>query len=432
MKRILALAIAVAALSVAAQETESTTAATTTTTTTTTAAEAPPPAPAPAPAADDDTGSSDEITPPGSRVISVNSRPERKRRVIRLRDEIRIGVSGYAALHKEAAAGQKQITLYINGVDSQLAATGVEPWSDPKMAAADRADARMLTFFLSRTTQNADLWRDILRDPFGEPEVDLALSAGVSGGAPLPLDEGVNGRMVLEKTFFAWPGVFWALLVVVVLVALFRYKSDMLRAGPDINGAKQAYSLGRSQMAWWFILIMASYIVIWLITGDRDTITTELLVLMGISAATAMGSIAIDAAAPGRANEARQQLEAEKTSLQSSPTMAVARAGAATPQEQQAADAMNLRVAEIDTAVANAVSPPLTTGSWLRDVLTDNNGNVALHRFQVLVWTLVLGLIFLTSVARDLSMPEFSTTLLALMGISAGTYLGFKLPTNGG
>jgi hypothetical protein len=25
-------------------------------------------------------------------------------------------------------------------------------------------------------------------------------------------------------------------------------------------------------------------------------------------------------------------------------------------------------------------------------------------------------------------MPEFSTTLLGLMGISSGTYLGFKLP----
>jgi hypothetical protein len=25
-------------------------------------------------------------------------------------------------------------------------------------------------------------------------------------------------------------------------------------------------------------------------------------------------------------------------------------------------------------------------------------------------------------------MPEFSTTLLALMGISSGTYLGFKIP----
>jgi len=28
----------------------------------------------------------------------------------------------------------------------------------------------------------------------------------------------------------------------------------------------------------------------------------------------------------------------------------------------------------------------------------------------------------------DLTMPEFSATMLALMGISSGTYIGFKLP----
>lgn len=431
MKYLFALALAVAALSVAAQESGSTTgpAGTTTTTTTTTAAEAAPAAPAPAAVAKTEASGD---TQADSRVVSVSSSPDREGRLIHLRDEIHIGVSGYAALHDRAAAAQKPITLYINGLDSKLEATGIEPYIDPKMPPAERQDARLLTFFLTRTADNADLWRDILRDPFGEPETDLAFSVGVSGEEPLPLAPRVHGKLVLAKTFFDWPGAFWALLVVVVLVALFRYKSDMLRNGPDIDGRKQAYSLGRSQMAWWFILIIASYITIWLITGDRDTITTQLLVLMGISAATAMGSIAIDAAAPGRANETRQQLEAEKTSLQSSPTMAAATAGAATPQEQQAADAMKLRVAEIDTTMANAVKPPLTTGSWLRDVLTDNNGNVALYRFQVLVWTIILGLIFLTSVARDLSMPEFSTTLLALMGISAGTYLGFKLPTNGG
>ena len=44
------------------------------------------------------------------------------------------------------------------------------------------------------------------------------------------------------------------------------------------------------------------------------------------------------------------------------------------------------------------------------------------------VWTLVLGIIFIASVYNNLSMPEFSSTLLGLMGISSGTYLGFKVP----
>ncbi len=46
----------------------------------------------------------------------------------------------------------------------------------------------------------------------------------------------------------------------------------------------------------------------------------------------------------------------------------------------------------------------------------------------MLVWTVVLGFVFVTKVVYDLAMPEFSATVLALVGISAGTYVGFKLP----
>lgn len=370
--------------------------------------------------------------PAASRVISVKG-PDFRKGKVRLGDEVRIAVRGYDALRKAAAAGQKQITLWINGVDSELAPMA-EPYVDPKppMTQPEREDARVLTFRLERTAENSKLWRSILRDPFGEPETYLALSVGVAGDTPLLLAPGVSGRVKLEKTFIAPAGLFWALVVLLVIALLFRYRSDMLRSGPDVNGQKQAYSLGRSQMAWWFILIIASYIVIWLITGDRDTVTTSLLVLMGISAATAMGSVAIDANAPARANDMRQELETEKATLATSPTMANAMAPAPTAQEQAAAEAVKLRIAEIDQTVANVTKPSLTTKSWLRDVLTDNNGTVALHRFQILAWTMVLGFIFLASVIYDLSMPEFNTTLLALMGISAGTYLGFKLPTNGG
>jgi hypothetical protein len=44
------------------------------------------------------------------------------------------------------------------------------------------------------------------------------------------------------------------------------------------------------------------------------------------------------------------------------------------------------------------------------------------------VWTLVLGGVFVWGVYRNMSMPEFDASLLTLMGISAGTYVGFKFP----
>lgn len=65
-------------------------------------------------------------------------------------------------------------------------------------------------------------------------------------------------------------------------------------------------------------------------------------------------------------------------------------------------------------------------GFW-KDLLSDSNG-ISLYRFQIAVWTLVIGFIFIINVYDNLSMPQFDNTLLALMGISSGTYLGFKIP----
>ena len=50
------------------------------------------------------------------------------------------------------------------------------------------------------------------------------------------------------------------------------------------------------------------------------------------------------------------------------------------------------------------------------------------HRFQILAWTILLGIMFVSSVYNDLTMPEFSATLLSLIGISSETYIGFKFP----
>jgi hypothetical protein len=62
---------------------------------------------------------------------------------------------------------------------------------------------------------------------------------------------------------------------------------------------------------------------------------------------------------------------------------------------------------------------------WLSEGASDK---YSFHRFQMLAWTLLLGAVFVATVVTDRSMPEFNTMTLALLGISAGTYLGFKIP----
>lgn len=368
---------------------------------------------------DPEAGDGADPAPTESRVTSVKTLVDRKG-WIRLGDEVQIGIDGYAKLHEASVERGKPITLWINGRDSMLQAEGI---------VASASDTAVFTYRLTRSAENSELWRSILHDPFFEevPEA-IHLSVGVSEDDPVLFDDGVS-HFKIKKAFISFEGLISLALFVVVLILLFLYRSDMLRNGPEVEGQKQAYSLGRWQMAWWFILILGSYLVIWLITGDRDTVTASSLVLMGISAVTAMGSIAIEANAPARAQETRRALEAEKASLSVSPTMVEARAGAATPQQQEAAHAIQLRMSEIDQTVANVTKPAMTTGSWWRDILTDNTGMVGLHRFQIFVWTIVLSVIFVASVLRDLTMPEFNTTMLALMGISAGAYLGFKVPS---
>ena len=68
---------------------------------------------------------------------------------------------------------------------------------------------------------------------------------------------------------------------------------------------------------------------------------------------------------------------------------------------------------------------------FLDDILSDDDG-ISFHRFQIAAWTVVLIFVFIAKVYNDLSMPEFDGTLLALMGISGGTYIGFKLPDRQG
>ncbi len=137
---------------------------------------------------------------------------------------------------------------------------------------------------------------------------------------------------------------------------------------------------------------------------------------MGISAGTALGAVLIDstggsAALSQAATAAPADPVTQKTLEDAKATVAIADA----------------KLLVVNNQLNGIVKVPQTRG-FFRDILSDSTGTVGLHRFQIIVWTVVLGIIFLVSVVTELSMPEFSATLLATMGISGGTYLGFKFP----
>lgn len=350
-------------------------------------------------------------------VITPNKRP----RVIYLTDYVTVQVCNLNAFLAEAERQQQDVTLYLNGVNTK----------NPPVAV--NREEQTITFLADRNDDNKQYWRLWLYDPLYEPHEELRVSVGRGGERPLPRLDGANARVLLDKVYVDWFTGLLAFIVggVVIGVIVAGRHTDMLRDGPSMGPIRQTYSLARSQMAWWFVLILLAYVFVWLITGDRDTIPPSLLGLMGISAVTAVAAVAISPGTTSRAETLRAGIAADLISIEASRERINAAIATATPalaallerkrSEQEAAhDALVARAASL-----TAIIP--SRGFW-RDLVSDDRGGVTLDRVQIVVWTLVLGIIFLSSVLLELTMPEFSGTLLALMGISSGTYIGFQMP----
>ena len=228
----------------------------------------------------------------------------------------------------------------------------------------------LLRFHLLRTPESKPVWEDVLREPVLHRPVSF--SVGLEDGLPFNTVFNYDHRLTLTVIPKAWGIVSLALVLggLILLIYLARNTNMLRNPGPSSAADNSGpYDLGRVQMAFWFFLILSSYVCLWLVTGDLDTITGPLLSLMGISSATALG-------------------------------------------------------AHLMGPSASSTGGSVSAG-FLTDILSDSNG-YCFHNFQIFAWTLMLGIIFVCSVYDNLAMPKFSSTLLALTGISAGTYLGFQ------
>src|SRR5262245_37385690 len=332
-----------------------------------------------------------------------------------LRGTLTIDVNGLSKFPEEK---RKRLVLFLNGQPM--------PVQDCRLLVAD--DATRLVVALNRTDDSKAAWAEVLGSP------------GFSFTRRMSLNIGDENRTLFAPDFpitftiFQTGWQLWlSLAMFVFALVLFAWlvtSSDILRdSGPaPAGGQRKPYSLGRSQMAFWLFLVIGAFLLIWLITNDRNSMPDTVLGLMGISAATALGSAFVDFGKRQSASSELTNLQAEATALTQRIAQLQGVAARTDDQNRELADktgrqgVVSSRIAELSTST----TPPATQG-FVRDVLADSTG-VTLHRFQILVWTLVLGLIFVTVVYRNLAMPSFSPTLLALMGISAGTYIGFKFP----
>jgi hypothetical protein len=309
-----------------------------------------------------------------------------------------------------------QIILYLNDYPINKLYPAVDHINDT------------LEYELDITADSRDSWAKLLGHPDGFTR-PLKVSVGLEGESGLDTDVNNYSLIVLPKNWF-WVSVILILGAFLLFIVL-AIKSNMLRDGQPAPGElRKPYSLARTQMAFWFFLVIASYLFIWLITGERDTITEDVLVLIGISAATALGAKMIDTSTPAAADQPKHPLLVEKESLETERANLQTSIKNATTAEEKDALTKQLvenskKLADVNRRIAEA--DKTTFKQFLLDLLSGEDG-VSFHRFQIFVWTLVLGVIFVNSVYYLLAMPDFNPTLLALMGISSGTYLGFKIP----
>jgi hypothetical protein len=276
---------------------------------------------------------------------------------------------------------------------------------------------------------NKDAWLDLL----GSPKKNLFLrptkiEVGLERGYVIPDNIGFMLSRINKFWFWVCQVIIGVFLIAGIILAI---KSDILRdTGPTPENDKKPWSLARCQMAFWFFLVTISFLFIWLVTGALDTITDSVLGLMGIGSGTALGAALIDASEdkPEKLNKLKMQRE----KLQTEWNALLVEKNTATPVPENSQllktnqDEINTELKRVNEQIQNINTPKKTAGFFI-DLVSGPSG-VTLHRFQMVAWTVILGIIFVFSVWKRLSMPEFGVMLLALQGLSAGTYLGFKIP----
>jgi hypothetical protein len=154
-----------------------------------------------------------------------------------------------------------------------------------------------------------------------------------------------------------------------------------------------------------------------------ERIPQQVLIVLGISGATGLGAILIGENKKSRSESEAQtaiaKLREEQEKLE--------KESLAAPSTFPQASKDRLAAIKSEIQELSKPAPVVESGGFWRDLCDDGNG-LSFHRLQLVIWTVVLGVVFVWSVAEVMSMPEFPETLLVLMGISNGTYLGFKFP----
>jgi hypothetical protein len=297
-----------------------------------------------------------------------------------------------------------KVGLYFDGIRlTNLTSTPIEVGPGKEIL--------QLNFHVTRdsaTDENRKAWDALFKTKKGIGYL-MTVQPAIGAGNDLPV--AVQSAHPVQF-FVAKSNYIWATLIVGGVVFLVAYWLIVRYTKMLIDAETAYYSLGKSQMAFWGLLVLITFFGVWLLNQTMERIPPQALILLGISAATGLGAVVIGNSKRTATENEIAELKKTEQSLQA----------ANTPESQARLLEIKDKIEKLD----KQLEPGPSKGFW-RDICNDGNG-VSFHRLQVVLWTLVLGVVFVYSVSEVMSMPEFPETLLTLMGISNGTYLGFKIP----
>jgi hypothetical protein len=301
-----------------------------------------------------------------------------------------------------------------------------------------------LAFRLEDADSSRDAWVSLLGSPKSLLRHGIAVGAGHGQEQELAPAEDIPPYLTLTIVQVSHLVIAAVLLVglLVGFVVLARRSNIVCDPSPPFPPPKEKkpFSLSRLQMAVRFFLVLGAFIFLNLVTHSVDTLNQQALILIGIGTGTALGAALVDNSKRADRNSRLDELEPSAAALEAEieelrkagpqepidPKSGLYTAAALPPvqlaEKQAKLAAMTREIEEIKLERTSPVSE-----GFFQDILSDSGG-VSFHRFQMMSWTIVLALVFIYSVWERLAMPEFSVLLLSLMGISAGTYLGFKVP----
>lgn len=346
-------------------------------------------------------------------VLAVKPYPDTTAPTVSLGGRVMVRTSGVDTARAAGRVNASKLVLYLDGRPAR-----------GEYAVPLNSAETLWEVALRRTDAGRETWERVLAMPSLAPR-EVRVGLGPEDGPEFSWREPkpeLDILLIRERWFYG--GSFALLLALIGFLALAVTTGiirDSVPAG--LPGRQRPYSLARSQMALWLFLVTAAFLGIWAVTGDfRGIITAEALTLLGIGTGTTLGARAVEQAKCTRQEETTPGL-AGLRARQDSLRAQASRNPAALSTLQAALDTTSTDLAAAEMA-ADPHSPPRR--NFLLDILTEG-GEIALHRFQIVIWTVVLAVIFVLAARRTLTLPQFDATLLALMGISGGTYLGFKI-----